>query len=153
MSNHTSSNVMDMFNPVKTSKLNVCEQSPVDSESKVDSLALAIQTKKADIHAATADLKKMESELISICGHVDDGSSKFNTEHFEIITSTTARRKITDLKTLLGLAPDVLREKFELDTRKFKKLATDNPMLYQKAVDCIETKISTPSIKITPVGE
>jgi hypothetical protein len=152
MSNATITNVMDIFNPVKNSKQTVCEESALYSTSKVDDLVMSIQRKSAEASALAKEIAQQKAELISICGHVDDGSSKFNTEHFLITTSTTATRKITDLKAIQGLAPTVLREKFELDTRKFKKLATDNPVLYQKVVGCIETTISKPSVKIEAVG-
>lgn len=151
MSNATSANVMDIFNPVKNSKQTVCDESPLESTSKVEDLVMSIQRKEAEASVLTKEIAQQKAELISICGFVDDGSSKFNTEHFVITTSTTARRKIVDLSAIKGLAPTVLREKFELDTRKFKKLATDNPVLYQKVVGCIETSISKPSVKIEPV--
>jgi len=152
MSNATNYNVMDIFNPVKNGKQTVCDESPLGSTSKVDDLVMLIQRNEAEISILTKEIAQQKAELISICGHVDDGSSKFNTEHFLITTSTTARRKITDLSAIKGLAPIVLREKFELDTRQFKKLATDNPVLFQKVVDCIETTISKPSVKIEAVG-
>jgi hypothetical protein len=153
MSNATNFNVMDIFNPVKNSKQTVCDESPLNSTSKVEDLVMSIQRKSAEASVLAKEIAQHKSELISICGFIDDGSSKFNTEHFIITTATTATRKITDLKAIQGLAPAVLRQKFEIDTLKFKKLATDNHVLYQKVVGCIQTTISKPSVKIEAVGE
>lgn len=123
----------------------------ISSESKVDKLALHIQSLKAQQKALAEEIASNEAELLMICGVPDDGSQKFNTDHFVITTTGKLTRKITDPETLSQLAPAVIRVKQELDTRKLKSLASSNPMLYQKALACIETKAAKPGLKIEPV--
>lgn len=123
----------------------------INSESKVDQLALHIQSLKAQQKALAEEIASNEAELLMICGVPDDGSQKFNTDHFVITTTGKLTRKITDPETLSQLAPAVIRVKQELDTRKLKSLASSNPMLYQKALACIETKAAKPGLKIEPV--
>ena len=148
MSSHASGTVLQMAVPVK-------QVAPVEnvasSTSKVDTLANDIQLLKAELDVIRKTIAEKEAELLLICGHEEDGSSKFNTEHYTITTTGKLTRKITDADALAVLAPEVVRVKKELDTRKLEALATKNPMLYQKALGCIETKAAKPAIKIEPV--
>lgn len=124
------------------------EKDAISSPSKVNDLASSIQLKKAEMSALKAEVDAMESELIMICGHKDEGSHKFDTEQYIITTTGKLTRKITDLDLLQSLAPQLTRTKTELDLRALKSLATANPMLYKKSLQAIETKPAKTAIKI-----
>jgi hypothetical protein len=149
MSNLTADNVAQLFNCVNGTSASKNDE-PVQSPSKVDDLALSIQKLKADMAVLKKELDEKESELVLICGHEEEGSSKFNTENFVITTTGKLTRKIIDETAISGLAPDVLRTKVELDLRKLKSLATSNPMLYRKVASCLETKPAKTALKIEP---
>lgn len=151
MSNQSNANIMQMFGKVNPVPTETAPQEAVSSESKVNNLANSIQLKKAEIAALRAEMTAMEDELIMICGHKDEGSHKFNTEQFTITTTGKLTRSISDVEALRALAPEVVREKFELDVRQLKSLATSNPMLYKKSLSCITSKAAKTALKIEPV--
>lgn len=122
----------------------------ISSDSKVENLAIAIQTLKAEQKALGEEVAKKEQELLDICGVKEEGASKFDTQNFIITTTGKLTRKVTDVKSLEGIAPDVLKVEKKLDLRKLKSLATSNPMLYQRALQCIETKPAKAAIAIKP---
>jgi|GEM_PF-5934774 len=151
MSNLTLLSVSKQFDTVNSiANDNIAHDA--NNPSKVNDLAKAIQLRKFSIAEVSAEIKELEAQLLMICGVDDEGSRKFNTDEYVITTTGKLTRSIKDLATLKALAPQVVRVKEELDLRKFKKLATDNPMLYGKVVTTIETKSAKPAIKIEPQG-
>lgn len=146
MSHNASASVLQAAVPVNSPVQSNNEH--ISSDSKIETLVIAIQTLKAEQKAIGDEVAKMEQELIDICGVKEEGASKFDTQNFIITTTGKLTRKVTDVKSLEGIAPEVLKVEKKLDVRKLKALATSNPMLYQRALQCIESKPAKAGIAI-----
>ena len=118
---------------------------------------LAFELGKAKDAEAAAKAKRIEIEvaLIELAGIKEEGSTTTNGNFFKVTTTGKLTRKL-DEKTWRSIAGQFngtapVRTKVELDTRALKKLAVDNPELFQLALSAIVTKPAKGAVKIEEV--
>lgn len=124
------------------------QNAPDSHDSKLQRLGhrltdLVVQMK--ELQMLKADV---EAEILMIVGHEEEGNTSISTDEFKFTTTGKLTRKVTDIAAIQAIAPELLKEKFDLDLRKFKKLAVDNPALYKQVSDYVETKSAKPAIKL-----
>lgn len=118
---------------------------------------LAFELKKAKELEASAREKRVqiENQIIEAAGIKEEGSTTANGNFFKVTTTGKLTRKLDEKAwrsiagQFNGTAP--VRTKVELDTRALKRLAVDNPELFQLALSAITTKPAKGAVKIEEV--
>jgi len=118
---------------------------------------LAFELKKAKELEASARDKRVQIEnlIIEAAGIKEEGSTTTNGNFFKVTTTGKLTRKL-DEKVWRSIAGQFngeapIRTKLDVDTRKLKKLAVDNPELFQLALSAITTKPAKGAVKIEEV--
>ena len=132
-------------------KLEDKKQQPLD--------LLAFELKKAKALEASAREKRVqiEEQILAAVGVKEEGSQTSTGNFFKVTTTGKLTRKLDEKVwrsisgQFNGEAP--IRTKLDVDTRKLKKLAVDNPELFQVALTAITTKPAKSAVKIDEVGE
>ena len=119
---------------------------------------LAFELKKAKELEASAREKRVqiENQIIEAAGIKEEGSTTTNGNFFKVTTTGKLTRKLDEKawRTIAGQFGDdaPVRTKVEVDTRKLKKLAVDNPQLFQLALFAITTKPAKGAVKVEEVA-
>ena len=118
---------------------------------------LAFELKKAKELEESARQKRIqiEKKIIKAAGIKEEGSTTTNGNFFKITTTGKLTRKL-DEKAWRAIAGQFgedapVRTKVDVDTRALKKLAVDNPGLFQLALSAITTKPAKGAVKIEEV--
>ena len=120
---------------------------------------LAFELKKAKELEASAREKRVqiEEQILAAVGVKEEGSQTSTGNFFKVTTTGKLTRKL-DEKVWRSIAGQFngeapIRTKLDVDTRKLKKLAVDNPELFQVALTAITTKPAKSAVKVDEVGE
>lgn len=115
---------------------------------------LAFELKKAKELEASAKEKRIECEerLIASVGCQEEGSTTHEGNYFKVTTTGKLARKLDD-KAWRAIAREFnghcpVRTKLEIDTKKMRKLACDEPAMYQLFLTCVTTKPAKSSVRI-----
>lgn len=118
---------------------------------------LAFELKKAKELEASAKEKRIECEerLIASVGCQEEGSTTHEGNYFKVTTTGKLSRKLDD-KAWRAIAREFngnypVRTKLEIDTKKMRKLACDEPAMYQLFLTCVTTKPAKSSVRIEEV--
>ena len=118
---------------------------------------LAFELKKAKELEESARQKRIqiEKKIIKAAGIKEEGSTTTNGNFFKITTTGKLTRKLDEkawrtIADQFGDDAPVLI-KTEVSVKKLKKLAVDNPELYQLALSAITTKDAKGAVKVEEV--
>ena len=125
------------------------------TEHTLDQLSQAYLESKQALEHNKKILTEIESEIINLCGHKEEGASTFNTEHFKVTTTGKMTRVIDEesLNVLQSKIPQPLFERLftytpKLNLREYRYIQQNEPEWYKEVSKSITTKPSKPSLSI-----
>tara|TARA_Y100000310_G_C20337634_1_gene648266 strand:- start:1 stop:438 length:438 start_codon:yes stop_codon:yes gene_type:complete len=121
---------------------------------------LAFELSKAKKLEASAREKRVqiEEQLIELMGVREEGATTNEGNFFKVTTTGKLTRKL-DVKAFAEIkskfrGPAPVKTTVSLDVRAFKKLAVEEPDLYQLMCEtCIETKPAKTSVAVVEVSD
>lgn len=140
----------------KTSKVNHLTPKNGNSDTEKPPLNLLLKLLfdyKAELTALKKVIASTELDIVSLCGHKPEGTTKFDADNFEVSTVGRINRRITNLKLLQALAPELVILKPSLNTPEFNSLARNNPQLFNKVSQCVESNPAKTSVSLKPKDE
>ena len=122
---------------------------------------LAFELSKAKKLEASAREKRVqiEEQLIELMGVREEGATTNEGNFFKVTTTGKLTRKLdvkafAEIKSKFRCRPAPVKTTVSLDVRAFKKLAVEEPDLYQLMCEtCIETKPAKTSVTVVEVSD
>jgi len=122
---------------------------------------LAFELAKAKKLEAEARDNRVEAEqrLIDAIGAKEEGATSQSGNYFKVTTTGKLTRKLdvkafAEIKSKFRCRPAPVKTTVSLDVRAFKKLAVEEPDLYQLMCEtCIETKPAKTSVAVVEVSD
>ena len=122
----------------------------------IDLLAFELRKAKQLEESARDKRVQIEKQLIEMIGCKEEGTTNKVGNFFKVATTGKLTRKLDEKawRTISSQFGDnaPVRTKVDVDTRKLKKLAVDNPELFQLALSAITTKPAKGAVKIEEVA-
>jgi len=120
---------------------------------------LGFELAKAKELEASAREKRVqiEQQLIDAIGAKEEGATTQSGNYFKVTTTGKLTRKL-DVKSFNRIAAQLgehapVKTTVSLDVRKLKKLAVDEPVMFNMMLDVIETKPAKTAVTVVEVAE
>ena len=120
---------------------------------------LGFELAKAKELEASAREKRVqiEQQLIDAIGAKEEGATTQSGNYFKVTTTGKLTRKL-DVKAFNQIAPTLgehapVKTTVSLDVRKLKKLAVDEPVMFNMMLDVIETKPAKTAVTVVEVSD
>jgi len=120
---------------------------------------LGFELAKAKELEASAREKRVqiEQQLIDAIGAKEEGATTQSGNYFKVTTTGKLTRKL-DVKSFNRIAAQLgehapVKTTVSLDVRKLKKLAVDEPVMFNMMLDVIETKPAKTAVTVVEVSD
>ena len=120
---------------------------------------LGFELAKAKELEASAREKRVqiEQQLIDAIGAKEEGATTQSGNYFKVTTTGKLTRKL-DVKSFNQIASQLgehapVKTTVSLDVRKLKKLAVDEPVMFNMMLDVIETKPAKTAVTVVEVSD